>query len=297
MSKSKTVLVAGATGNQGGAVAKALLDRGDHVRALTRSPDGPTAKRLRKAGADIITADLEQPASLRGPVEGIDAVFVVSTPFETGVEAEVRQASNLIDAAVAADVAHVVYSSVASADRGTGVPHFESKWAVEEHLRSTGAPSTIIAPTAFMEMLVSPWSLPGLAAGGQVGSPIPAHVSTQRIAMADIGAFAALVIGDSDHFVGQRIELAGDESTGTALAACLSRHVGRDVAYVETPINQAGSEDLELMFRYLAEVGYAVDVMALHASYPEIGWHDLESWAKAQDWKLLLDGGKIGARS
>ncbi len=296
MTKSKTVFVSGATGSQGGAVAAALLERGHRVRALTRNPDAPTAQQLRKAGADIVTGDLEQPASLRGAVEGSDAVFVVSTPFEAGVEAEVRQASNLIDAAVAAEVGHVVYSSVASADRGTGVPHFESKWAVEEHLRSTGAPATIIAPTAFMDMLVSPWSLPDLAAG-QVGSPIPAHVSTQRIAVADIGAFGALVIGESGRFVGQRIELAGDESTGTALAACLSRHVGRDVAYVETPIDQAGGEDLELMFRYLADVGYAVDIMALRASYPEVGWRDLESWAGAQDWKLLLDGGTIGARS
>lgn len=287
MTEAKLVLVAGATGNQGGALSRQLLGRGHHVRALTRSPGAERAAALREAGAEIVHGDLEQQDSLAAAVAGVDAVFVVATPFEAGPAAETRQATNLIDAAVAARVPHVVYSSVASADRGTGVPHFESKHVAERHLRTSGARFTIIAPAMFMDMLLTPWSLPGLR-DGRIGSPVPADVPGQRVAVADIGSFAALVIDQPDRFAGERIEIAGDASSGMHLAAAVARHAGREISYFETPIEQAGGEDLERMFRFLIDVGYQVDIAAVRRAYPEVGWHDLDAWAAGQDWAALL---------
>ena len=286
MAGSMNVAVAGATGNQGGAVARRLLERGHHVRGLTRHPDGQPANRLREAGAEILTADAEQPGSLVPAVTGADAIFVMASPFEAGEEAETRQARNMIDAAVAAGVPHVVYSSVASADRATGVPHFESKFAVEEHLRATGVPFTIVAPTAFMEMAIAPWALPALREGW-TGEPLSPDVPVQRVALADIGAFAALVIEQPDRFAGARIELAGDWLSGAEQAATLSRYVGHDLRYVQTPIERAGSDDLQKMFRFLANEGYQVDIVRLRRDYPEIAWHDFETWAAEQDWSIL----------
>jgi uncharacterized protein YbjT (DUF2867 family) len=280
------VAVAGATGNQGGAVARRLLERGHHVRGLTRNPDGQPANRLREAGAQILAADAEVPGSLVPAVTGADAIFVMATPFEAGEEAETRQARNLIDAAVAAGVPHVVYSSVASADQGTRVPHFESKFAVEEHLRATGVPFTIVAPTAFMEMAIAPWALPALREGW-TGEPLSPDVPVQRVALADIGAFAALVIDQPDRFARARIELAGDSLSGAEQAASLSRYAGHDLRYVQTPIERAGSEDLQKMFQFLASGGYKVDVARLRHDYPEIAWHDFEAWAAEQDWSIL----------
>ena len=134
-----TVAVAGATGAQGGAAARALLAAGHPVRALTRDPAGPAAAALRDLGADVRRADFDERDSLDAALAGAGGLFAVTTPFGTDLAAEVRQGRALIDAASAAGVGHVVLTSAAHADRGTGVPHYESKHLVERHLRHTGS--------------------------------------------------------------------------------------------------------------------------------------------------------------
>lgn len=287
MGDRKLVAVSGATGNQGGAVARSLLARGHAVRAVTRRPSGTAALALRAVGARIVEADLEDRSSLAAAVDGVDAVFVVATPFERGVDAEFRQARNLIDAAALADVPHVVYSSVASAGRMTGVPHFESKHRVEEHLAASHLASTIVAPVMFFDMLLAPWALPGLAAGW-IGSPLASDTPVQRIAVADIGAFVALVIEQPERFVGRRIEIAGESSSGSQLAAVLSRHVGREIRYVQTTMDQAGGNDLVKMYEFLERDGYQVDIGALRAEVPEIAWRNADEWARSVAWSLAL---------
>ncbi len=294
MNEKKLVAVSGATGNQGGAVARSLLRRGHAVRALTRRPTGKPALALRAAGAQVMPADLEDRASLAAAVDGVDAVFVVATPFERGVDAERRQAENLVDAAAYAAVPHVVYSSVASAPRMTGVPHFESKLQVETNLTASQLPYTVVAPVMFLDMLLAPWSLPALR-GGWIGSPLAAETSVQRIAVADIGAFVALVIEQPDRFVGRRIEIAGESSSGTELAAALSRHVGHEIRYVQTSMDQAGGEDLVKMYEFLAREGYQVDIPALRHEVPEIAWRDRDHWARDVDWTAVLRGAEVAS--
>ena len=148
---NRLVLVTGATGRQGGATARHLLARGFRVRAVTRDPDKPAARALAERGAEVVRGDLDDPASLESAIRGADGVFSVQNFWETGFEREVKQGIALADLAQAAGTRHFVYASVGSAHRKTGLPHFESKWQIEEHIRAIGLPHTVLRPVWFME--------------------------------------------------------------------------------------------------------------------------------------------------
>jgi uncharacterized protein YbjT (DUF2867 family) len=165
MAQSKLVLVTGATGKQGGACVEALLIRGHQVRALTRNSASPAANRLRERGVEITVGDFSDRDSLMRAARGADAVYAMSTPYEQGAEKETVQGITITDAARAARVGHFVYSSVASANRGTGIGHFDGKYTVEKHLQASGVPYTIVTPVFFMENLLQPWTLPSLRQG------------------------------------------------------------------------------------------------------------------------------------
>src|SRR5258707_13805979 len=137
MTQSKLVLVTGATGKQGGACVEALLNRGHQVRALTRNPASPAANRLRERGVDIAVGDFTDRNSLVRAAHGADAVYAMSTPYEQGSEQEIAQGITVTDAARAVRIAHFVYSSVASANRGTGVEHFDGKYSDEKHIQES----------------------------------------------------------------------------------------------------------------------------------------------------------------
>jgi uncharacterized protein YbjT (DUF2867 family) len=113
---------------------------------MTRDPASPKARRLVGRGIELVGADLEDPASLTRALDGVHGIYAVQTPYESGVEAETRQGINLIDAAKRSRITHFVYSSVGAADRRTGIPHFESKFRIEEHLQHTGMRYTILRP-------------------------------------------------------------------------------------------------------------------------------------------------------
>src|SRR5918998_36462 len=138
-------------GYTGGAVASSLLDRGFPVRALTRDPGKPEARDLGERGAEVVRGDLDDRSSVDQALEGACGVFSMQNFWEIGYDREVRQGVMLADAAHAADVAHFVYSSVGCAYRETGIPHFDSKWEIEEHVRGLGLPYTILRPVFFMQ--------------------------------------------------------------------------------------------------------------------------------------------------
>ena len=148
----RLILVCGATGSQGGAVTRSLLDRGFRVRGLTRNPQKPEAQALAEQGAEVVQGDMEDRSAMdQVLVEGIYGVFSVQNFWETGYDREVQQGKIVADAAKAAGVEHLLYSSVGSAHRQTGIPHFESKREVEEHVRQIGLPYTILRPVFFMQ--------------------------------------------------------------------------------------------------------------------------------------------------
>jgi uncharacterized protein YbjT (DUF2867 family) len=282
-----TVLVTGATGNQGGAVARRLLRRGHRVRALSRSRDSPAARELERLGAEVWTGDFDDPDSLERAAAGVDAVFAM-VPYETGAGVEVRRTSNLFAAAKSASVGHLVYSSAAGADRQTGIPVYETNAELERRLASIDVPYTIVAPVAFMENAFLPWVLPGLQQG-TLALALPKSRPLQQVALADLASFVALAIEERERFLGRRIDLASDEVTGTEQAKILSEASGREIGYVELPLEQVRSfsEEVALLWEWADEVGHNVDLEGLRRDYPEVGWHTFAGWAAAQDWSVL----------
>jgi uncharacterized protein YbjT (DUF2867 family) len=282
----KTILVTGATGHQGGAVARTLLQRGHNVRALTRKSRSPAANALAQNGAKIVEGTLEDRDSLAQASEGADAIFLVTTPFESGMDAEISQGRNAVDAAKSAGIAHVVFSSVIAADRNTRVPHFDSKWAIEQHLASSGLPHAILGPSFFLTNLLTPDSL-GALKNGVYASPLPQNLRTPHTALEDIAGMAALALEDPDRIRNRRVDIVSDQLRGDEAAAILSGVLGRPVIYSEVPLENLPA-DLAKMFRWFAENKPEIDLAALRGEFPDVGWHSFEDWTRKQDWQSLL---------
>lgn len=287
MSKSLTVLVTGVTGKQGGAVAKLLLQKGHKVRGLTRKLEGDAAKALQKAGVELAQGNLEDRASLDRALQGVDAVFAMSTGFEAGMEAETKQGIVVADAAQAANV-WLVYTSVGSADRNTGIPHFDSKFAVEQHIKQIGVRAGILAPVYFMENAIA-FGRDQLKQG-VYATALPADRKLAQIALTDIAQVAVVMLENPDRFAGKRYDLVGDEVSGQQVVEILSRVVGKPFHYYQVPLEMIRkmSEDMALMYEWFDRVGYHVDTAALHAAFPEVKWTSYETWAKSQDWQAIL---------
>jgi uncharacterized protein YbjT (DUF2867 family) len=285
-----SILVTGATGQQGGALARELLNKEHEVRALTRRPGSVGAKELERLGARIVQGDYEDRGSLEKAVQGVDAVFAVATPYEAGPDAEERQGKNLMEVVADAGVSHLVYSSVADADRNTGIPHFDNKWRIEQHIQELGIPCTVVAPVWFFENYFSPWLLPGLQKGA-LAQPMPPDRELQGIALENIAQFTALVLENRDRFVGKRFNIASDELAVKQYAEVISRASGRTIEYVEVPMEKVRemSEDMALMYEWFNQVGYSVDIDALRREYPSVNWLRFEEWAGRQNWGVLRE--------
>ncbi|MBU6458593.1 MAG: NmrA/HSCARG family protein, partial [Bradyrhizobium sp.] len=279
----------GATGQQGGAVVKQLLERGHEVRAVTRDTNSTKAKALARTGVTLVSAALEDTGALTKALEGATSLFAVTTPFEKGPEAEVKQGVSAADAAKAAGV-HLVFSSVGSANRQTGVPHFDSKYEVEKHIARIGVRASILAPVYFMENL---YFGKEQLAKGVYATPLPPTRRLAQVAVADIGAVAVRLLEDPDRFSGKRFDLAGDDLTGNDVVAVLSRVTGRPFTYFQVPmdvIRQHMGEDNTKMYEWFDRVGYTFDRAAFRREFPDVAFHVFETWAKAQDWNTLLQG-------
>ena len=288
MSSKLTVLVTGATGKQGGHLVRELLARGHSVRAFTRKPESPAATGLAARGVTIVTGDFEDQRSLERAARGVDTVFAMATPFESGEQAETREGINIVRAASAAGVSHLVYSSVAGADRATGIPHFDSKFEVEREIRRSHVPFTIVAPVFFMENFLADYMTAGLAQGS-ISMAVPATRRLQQIPVADIAQFTALVIERRESFLGKRIDIASDELTLATAAAAISEASGRHIEYTALPIDavRQRNKDLARMYEWFDRVGYDADIVGLRWLYPEVGWHRFSDWAREQDWSAI----------
>jgi uncharacterized protein YbjT (DUF2867 family) len=213
----------------------------------------------------------------------------MSTPFEAGMSAETHQGVTMADAAKAAGV-HLVYTSVANADKATGIPHFDSKYAVEKHITEIGARATIIAPAGFMENAVD-FTRDQLKQG-VFAVPLTAKRKLAQIALTDIASFAVQMLEQRDRFLGKRFDIAGDEVNGEEAAEILSRVTGRSFAYFQVPMDMIRqiNEDMVAMYEYFERTGYEIDVARLRRDFPEIGWHSFEAWAKTLNWEEILAG-------
>jgi len=279
--QDKPILITGATGLQGGAVFRSLRSKGFPVRAMTREPEKREARDLAGSGVEVVRGDLDDPASLMRALEGVYGAYSVQYARH-GVEMEVRQGINLADAAKKSQISHFIYSSVGAADQNTGIPHFESKAKIEQHVRDTGLPFTIVRPVFFMEN----W----LAMRGQIelhtlAQPLTPDTRLQMVAVDDIGECVSTAFEQPHKSQGRTIELAGDELSMTELAEAFSRITGKDVHYMQVPWSQFSAQagpEITMMYHWFQDVGYHADIAALRQELPSLVSFD--RWLKMA-WK------------
>lgn len=280
-----SVLVTGATGQQGGAVARELLAAGYEIRALTRDPSKEAAQALAADGAQIVAGDLDDPASLEAALDGVWGTFAVQNTWEAGVEKEEAQGKRFAELARRAGVQHYVYSSVGSADRNTGVPHFENKARVEQTVRDLGFPSfVVLRPVFFMENLSNPY-LFRPKDDGLLAVAMDPKTRLQMVAVADIGKYGRLAFDKHSELNGQAVDFAGDELTMPEAATVIGTAAGREIAHHRVDIEdvRAFSEDMALMFEWFDNVGYDADIASQQRKY-RIRPTSFKEWAPTQSW-------------
>jgi uncharacterized protein YbjT (DUF2867 family) len=277
------VAVVGATGQQGGAAAWSLLNAGAQVRALVRDPGKRSAQALASAGAQLAIVDLEDPHTIRAALDGASRVFLMTTMASgRGTAGETADGIAVADAAEAVSVEHLVYSSVGGAERHTGIPHFESKRRVEEHIETLNLDATFVRPTFFYENLLQQ---PPTPEDGTivVRLPLADDIPLQMVGVKDIGAVAAAVLLDPTRVPGGALEIAGDELTGSEIAAAFGRRAGLPARFEPLPIDAAGDEDLQAMFSWFAQPpSYQADRALTAELDPQV--ENLEQWL-ARQWK------------
>jgi uncharacterized protein YbjT (DUF2867 family) len=286
------VLVIGATGQQGGATARHLLERDRTVRALVRDSASAAAKALQRAGADLVLGDLDDPASLRTAMEGAHGVFLVLTMMvgprisPEGVAAEERRGRAVADLAREFGIGHLVYSSLNGASARSGIPYYESKARIEEHIHALGLPATILRPVSFMDNFAT-YNRPVLDNGELVVSlALRPDLPMQLISVRDIGAFAAIAFDRPDQYLGRTLEIAGDVVTPLRIADAFASVCGLPVRFRQTPIEQVRAFDVQLaqMFTFFNEhPSELADLPALRAEHP--GLMRLDTWLRETRWK------------
>jgi uncharacterized protein YbjT (DUF2867 family) len=250
---SAPIAIIGATGQQGGAVVAALLDRGVPVRAVVRDAD--KARDLAARGVDVTVANLDDGEALRRSFDGVRAVFAVTTfTGPKGTEGEVAHGRAIADAAHATQVPHLVYTSVGAADRATGILQFESKGHIEEYLHEVGVPTVVIRPTFFMDNFLNLF-VPTIEDEQVVlRAPLSFGVPLQMIAVEDIGKTAATALLDPAAVPGGTVEIATDEQTPEAIANSFGAAQGRPGRFYPVPLDAVEDDDFRRMFHWFTEL-------------------------------------------
>jgi len=284
--QDKTVLVTGATGNQGGATAHHLLAQGWRVRALVRDDTAPAAADLAAAGAELVHGDLDDRASIETAARGAYGVFSV----QAANDKEIIQGKNVADAAKAANVRHLVYSSVGGVesqnrfylDHGWGPV---DKWQIEQHIRDLGVPATILRPAGFMEDFTSPTRF---FQNGSLNVPWHDDLVMQLIAIDDIGAFAALAFAEPDTHLGRAMEITGDRLTAPQVAGALSTAVGRQIPHTQIPLRLLWEHHpaAAKVFTWANEAYYDTSLTPLRNAYA--GLMDFSTWLDRSGKARLL---------
>jgi uncharacterized protein YbjT (DUF2867 family) len=281
MQTAKTIFITGATGNQGGAVARNLLKNGFNVKALTRNASSVAAQRLKEINAEVIQGNLDDPASYEQHLKGVDAIFCVLV-FSKGIKKEIQQGIALADMAKENRVQHFLYSSVIGADKHTGIPHWESKFKIENHIKQTGLSYTIIRPSSLYENLLIPQVRSGLLKGKLV-FPVQKNRVQQYISSEDIGKISTAIFLDPVKYFGKTLTVAAEQMDGAQVAAIFSKVWGKEIKYQQLPgiiTRLAMGGDLYKMFRWINnnDAAFVKDIGALREEFP--GMLNLEKWIR-----------------
>jgi uncharacterized protein YbjT (DUF2867 family) len=273
MDKPGTIVVCGATGRQGGAVARQLVKEGWHVRGLSRSPESPRAHALLERGIEVVRADMSDRSSLARAFADAYGVYSVQNGMTSGFDGEVTQGRNVGDVARAAGVRHVVYGSAGVGIR-TGIPSWDAKVAVTEHMRQLDLPLTVFRPEAFMELMTDPGFYPAVG----VWHVMPKLMGSRRVvpwlAVDDLGVVVARAFADPSRFVGADIPLAADLQSIDECRAAWTEVFGQKPRRFPMPVwlferiaGNAG-KDLPVMWRWLRTGTVPEDTSPTRAIHP-----------------------------
>jgi uncharacterized protein YbjT (DUF2867 family) len=290
-----TVLVTGATGRQGGAVVQHLLNNNVTVRALSRTPDSISARRLMLKGVTVVKGDMADPSSLASALKGCDGVFSVQNYFECGGENEIQYGKNMVDAALKSNISHFIYNSVCGADADTNVPHFETKHVIEQYLKGTGLPATIFRPVKFMENYYIPQVFKGIL-GGKLFDAIKSGKKHQIIAADDIGKYAADAFINPDNYLNKTIEIAGDEMTNEQVAATMTEVLGVNVKFKKLPlfiVKLLMDKEMYLMFKWFNEKGFTADLEKVKGDFPSVKATTLKEFLMNENWQRWNKKGSV----
>ena len=250
----KTIFVTGATGNQGGAVAASLIKNGFKIKVLTRKTDSVKAQNLQKQNVELIKGDLSYLDTFRNHLKDIDGIFSVQT-FENGIDKEIKQGMDLAMLAKEYGVDHLLYSSVAGADLNTGIPHFDSKYKIENYIKQLGLPYTIIRPNSLFENFLIP-QVRSRILKGKLASPINQNKTQQFISAADVGEISAGIFLNKDKYLGKTITIGSEEMNMQQVATIFSEVLGKEISYQKFPMLIARfvmGKDLYKMFKWINE--------------------------------------------
>ena len=275
MAEKKIIAVVGATGAQGGGLVRAILaDKGGGfaARAITRKVDSDKAKALAAAGAEVVAADIDEPATLDRAFAGAHGAFCVTNFWEhSSPERELVQAGNMARAAKAAGLRHVIWSTLEDTRKWVPldddrmptlmgkykVPHFDAKGEADQVFRDLGVPTTFLLTAFYWDNLIYFGAGPQRGPDGQLALMYPLD-DKQRpgIAAEDIGKAAYGIFRGGREFIGKTVAIAGEHLTGPEMAAALSRALGRQIKFTNLPpevyrgLGFPGAEDLGNMFQF-----------------------------------------------
>ena len=283
---ARTILVIGATGNQGGGLVGHLLASKDwHVRGMTRAPDSDAARALAARGVEVVAGDMDDSTTLDTAMRRAYGVFSVQgQAAEDDPMHEARQGIAVADAALRAGVRHLVYTSSCGAKApGRGVNYWDAKRVVAAHIREINIPHTIIRPVSFNENYVANRAA---VESGVIRGLLTPDKTLQVISGHDIGAFAAAAFARPDEFLGQEIDVAAETLTMPEIAAALGRVAGHEVIYEQIPQEQWGDVAPSglAMNRWYQAYGYDEDIPALKARWG-IPLLTFEVWLRAIGWR------------
>ncbi len=280
---TKTILVTGATGAQGGALIPLLLKQGLQVRALTRNPNKPSAQALVQQGVEVVAGDMDNEASLEQACQDMQGVFAVQNFWEKGVghEREVEQGCKLARAAKKANVQHFVQTSVANCDNAKGVLHFESKYKIEQYIDSLELPRTFLREVFFLENFTQPvmtsgtkrsmdpyWVLPSII--GLLDNDTIFHM----ISVHDIAWFAADIFTHPAQYMGKHVDVAGDAITPVEMKTIYKKVTGKSLIPASKTLTRFAMKFINpesaRQFAWNNKVGWHFDMEPLRQHNPNL---------------------------
>jgi len=291
------VLVIGATGRQGGAVARRINRSGKVVRALTRHVDRPPARALSSAGIEVVAGDLSDPDSLRRAADGVDVIFAMTVANDRP-EDEIAQGSAIVDAARATRTPLLVFSSAAMANSGTGVPSIDAKAEVEARVLAANPRNVVLGPANFYEMVLQEGSLAGLANGSFMDA-YPPDLPLPAIGLDDYAIMIDLIIDSASVLPARRVDLACDTITRTEMAQALAIALHRPITYRQLPLQTVEqiSRPWHQLIRWMIRTKPWIDTDLPRQIWPTQPWHTFHAWATNMPWATLLPHPTTAART